>query len=63
MSTSAAAPSADPREVEARFAALQRKLVPLWNAIGRSTPGGSIEEQNTVVVIPSMSIDSASMVG
>ncbi|MBI5878242.1 MAG: hypothetical protein HZB53_11385 [Chloroflexi bacterium] len=50
-------------EVEARFTALQQKLVPLWNAIGRSTPGGSIEEQNTVVVIPSMSIDSASMVG
>src|SRR5262245_53078419 len=45
--------------IQARFDALQRKLVPLWESIGRSTPGpGRIEAQNTVVVVPSMSIDT-----
>jgi pheganomycin biosynthesis PGM1-like protein len=46
-------------DIQSRFDALQRKLVPLWESIGRSTPGsGGIEEQNTVVVVPSMSIDT-----
>src|SRR5512138_621762 len=48
-----------PSPMQAQFDALQEKLVPLWNAIGRSTPGsGGIEDQNTVVVVPSMSIDT-----
>jgi hypothetical protein len=44
-------------DVEARFDELQLKLVPLWESIGRSDPGGALEEANTVVVVPSMTID------
>jgi hypothetical protein len=42
---------------ESQFDELQRKLVPLWESIGRTDPGGRLEEENTVVVVPSMSID------
>src|SRR5438105_3472716 len=45
-------------DVKTQFNELQRKLVPLWESIGRSDPGGPLEEQNTVVVVPSMSLDS-----
>jgi PGM1 C-terminal domain len=45
-------------DVHARFNILQRKLIPLWTSIGRSDPGGPLEDQNTVVVVPSMSLDS-----
>jgi hypothetical protein len=42
---------------ESLFDELQRKLVPLWESIGRTDPGGALEEENTVVVIPSLSVD------
>ncbi|MFN0072595.1 MAG: peptide ligase PGM1-related protein [Chloroflexota bacterium] len=40
-----------------QFDQLQRKLVPLWESIGRSDPGGALEDENTVVVVPSLSVD------
>lgn len=44
----------------ARFDALQQKLPSLWKAIGQpDKPGGEhMQEQNTIVVIPSMTIDT-----
>lgn len=39
------------------FDRLQEKLVPLWKEIGRSDPGGPVQEENTVVVVPSLSVD------
>ena len=39
------------------FDRLQQKLVPLWEMIGRSEPGGPLQEANTVVVVPSMTGD------
>ncbi len=39
------------------FGRLQRKLVPLWETIGRSEPGGAIQNANSVVVVPSISGD------
>src|SRR4051812_8459183 len=44
-------------EVEVRFEQLQRKLVPLWELIGRTDPGGALEAENTVVVVPSLTVD------
>ena len=41
----------------AGFEQLQRKLVPLWELIGRSDPGGPIEDENTIVVVPSLTLD------
>lgn len=41
-----------------RFEALQRKLVPLWRSIREFS-----EEEQTIVVVPSMSIDSADETG
>ena len=46
-------------EVLARFDELQRKLVPLWESIGRSDPGGPIQQPNTIVVVPSITVDMA----
>ena len=41
-----------------KFDALQKKLVPLWEQIGRSDPGGDfIEDENTMVVLPSLTVD------
>ena len=39
----------------AHFDELQRKLVPLWRLIGRTDPGGDVQERNTLVVLPSLS--------
>jgi hypothetical protein len=44
-------------QIEAGFDALQRKLVPLWRSIGRSDPGGPAQDENTIVVVASMSLD------
>ena len=44
-------------EVRSRFDELQRKLVPLWQMIGRSDPGGPLEDANTIVVVPSLNVD------
>ena len=41
-----------------KFEGLQKKLIPLWEQIGRSDPGGSfIEKENTLVVLPSLTTD------
>ncbi|MBT3337474.1 MAG: hypothetical protein HN855_00625 [Anaerolineae bacterium] len=41
-----------------KFNLLQKKLIPLWEQIGRSDPGGTfIEDENTMVVLPSLTID------
>jgi hypothetical protein len=41
-----------------RFDQLQARLIPLWKQIGRTDPGGNIlEEENTVVVLPSLTVD------
>ena len=42
---------------QAEFDRLQSKLVPLWKQIGRSDPGGPIQGDNTVVVVPSLTAD------
>lgn len=55
--TAAAGGAVSAREIEARFDELQRKLIPLWESIGRSDPGGALEAANTVVVVPSLTID------
>jgi hypothetical protein len=47
----------DPVELASRFETLQQKLLPLWQWIGRSDPGGEAEEANTIVVVPSLSVD------
>jgi hypothetical protein len=52
-----ASPRGHVGSAESQFDELQRKLVPLWESIGRTDPGGSLEQENTVVVVPSMSID------
>lgn len=45
-------------QLHARFDELQRKLTPLWKQIGRTDPGGNIlEDENTVVVLPSFTVD------
>lgn len=44
-------------EHPAQFDDLQRKLVSLWTAIGRADPGGSLQEANTIVVLPSLTVD------
>ena len=41
-------------ERAARFDELQRKLTPLWQLIGRTDPGGDVQEENTLVVLPSL---------
>jgi len=44
--------------LQARFDKLQERLTPLWKQIGRSDPGSrDIEEPNTVVVLPSLTVD------
>jgi len=44
-------------EIQEQFDQLQKKLVPLWEMIGRTDPGGPIEEGNTIVVLPSLTVD------
>src|SRR5439155_16132169 len=44
-------------EVEARFEQLQAKLGPMWEMIGRTDPGGPLEDENTIVVVPSLTVD------
>lgn len=53
-------PAGSQEGMPSRFEALQRKLVPLWAHIGRSDPGSDhLEAPNTVVVLPSMTVDMA----
>ena len=44
------------REVQARFDELQRKLVPLWESMRQMT-----QDEQTIVVVPSMTLDSPGM--
>ncbi len=45
-------------ELHEKFDDLQKKLIPLWEQIGRTDPGiKEIEEENTVVVLPSLAAD------
>jgi pheganomycin biosynthesis PGM1-like protein/ATP-grasp domain-containing protein len=46
--------SAAEQEISNRFADLQRKLVPLWEAVGSGKP-----TPHTIVVVPSLSYDSS----
>lgn len=56
MDTSHEAPL-DASNLAERFAQLQRRLPALWQEIGRTDPGGALQEDNTIVVIPSLSVD------
>lgn len=38
----------------ARFDELQAKLAPLWRLIGRTDPGGEVQDENTLVVLSSL---------
>jgi len=44
-------------ERAARFDALQEKLAPLWRLIGRTDPGGDVQDANTLVVLPSLTAE------
>ncbi|MEZ4517930.1 MAG: hypothetical protein R3C44_14295 [Chloroflexota bacterium] len=44
-------------EDAARFDALQAKLNALWQTIGRTDPGGAIQQANSLVVLPSLTAD------
>jgi hypothetical protein len=46
-------------DMQRKYDQLQRKLVPLWQVIGRSELGGTDEDDNTIVVIPSLTVDMA----
>ena len=41
-------------EHAARFDELQTKLAPLWRLIGRTDPGGVVQDENTLVVLSSL---------
>ncbi len=49
--------TADPDEMAAAFERLQAKLPAMWREVGSSDPGGAVQRENTVVVVPSLSID------
>ena len=44
-------------ERAAHFDELQKKLAPLWRLIGRTNPGGEVQDENTLVVLPSLTAD------
>jgi hypothetical protein len=44
-------------ERAARFDELQQKLMPLWRLIGRTDPGGDVQDSNTLVVLPSLTAE------
>jgi hypothetical protein len=48
---------ADPQELAEAFERLQVKLPVMWREVGSSDPGGRVQRENTVVVVPSLSID------
>ena len=50
-------PAADPADLAAEFVALQAKLPAMWREIGRTDPGGAQQKENTVVVVPSLTVD------
>ena len=54
MKLTAPQPTPFTPERAARFDELQRKLAPLWRLIGRTDPGGEVQDENTLVVLPSL---------
>ncbi|MBV9282090.1 MAG: carboxylate-amine ligase, partial [Chloroflexi bacterium] len=50
-------PTHETTELTATFDDLQRRLTPLWDTIGLPTLAESTQEPNTVVVVPSMTVD------
>ncbi len=56
--TSRAAKAGSSNLSQEAFEQLQRKLVPMWRDIGRSDPGGPLQEANTIVVLPSLTVDA-----
>lgn len=49
-------------ELQVQFELLQRKLAPLWREIGRPHPAGEPSEaENTVVVVPSLTLDDVKL--
>ena len=50
-------PVNDAGELAAAFEALQAKLPAMWREVGSTDPGGPVQRENTVVVVPSLSID------
>ncbi len=49
-------------DLQERFESLQHQLVHLWEQIGRTQPGSDeIEEANTVIVLPSMTVDDETL--
>jgi hypothetical protein len=46
-------------DIQQKYDELQRRLVPLWEIIGRSELAGADEDENTIVVIPSLTVDLA----
>jgi hypothetical protein len=46
-----------PIHIQQSFDQLQTRLVPMWQMIGRTDLGGPIEEANTIIVIPSMTVE------
>ncbi len=44
-------------DIQERYDRLQQRLVPLWEIIGRSQLGGTDEDENTIVVVPSLTVD------
>jgi hypothetical protein len=49
--------TADPESLAAAFEALQAKLPGMWREVGSTDPGGAQQRENTVVVVPSLTID------
>ncbi|MFN2136321.1 MAG: peptide ligase PGM1-related protein [Candidatus Promineifilaceae bacterium] len=49
--------TADPDDLAEAFARLQEKLPEMWREVGSTDPGGAPQRENTVVVVPSLSID------
>ena len=54
MKLTAPQPTSFTPERAARFDELQQKLAPLWRLIGRTDPGGEVQDENTLVVLPSL---------
>ncbi len=53
----------DTGNIQAQFDQLQNRLVHMWKMIGRTDLGGPLEEANTVVVLPSITIDEQVDIG
>ena len=52
--------TADAAQLATAFERLQDKLPAMWREVGSTDPGGALQRENTVVVVPSLSIDMES---